>query len=89
MRTDRGGIQGEGRRLKALVAPLFLSLESVQEEWKGKQDKGSVSRHFLSDCLHILFSRDMARSTRDTDDANGGNQPFLLCFCETRDDSDA
>jgi hypothetical protein len=55
-----------------------------EDSKKGKQDKGSVSRHLLSDCLHILFSRDARRPARDMPFRNGGNPPFCPRNRETQ-----
>lgn len=76
MHTDRWEFRGERRRRKALVSPPFLSRGGEKEGREGKQDKGSVSRHRLSDCLHILFLRDNRTPTRDSSLKNGGDPPF-------------
>src|SRR5688572_17315445 len=66
------GATSSGRRASA----LFLSRQGNEGEGAKKeermQDKGSVSRHMPSDCLHILFSRDSAQRTRDSVRRNGG-----------------
>jgi hypothetical protein len=49
--------------------------EGQEEGEKRKQEKGNVPWTSLSVCLHIVFSRDMARGARDTLLRNGGNPP--------------
>lgn len=60
------------RRLGVSSAP-FSSLGDAEEEKKGKQDKGSVSRPCISYCLHILFSGDSSLRLRDRPARNDGN----------------
>jgi len=76
------------RRLSVSSAP-FSSLGDAEEGRKGKQDKGSVSRHCLSDCLHILFSRDNSLRLRDSRARNGENPPFSPRNCKTQVHFDA
>jgi hypothetical protein len=83
MRTDAYGLRGERRRRKALVTSPFLSCEGGKEGREGKQDKGSVSRPALSDCLHIAFSRDRRLAPRDRLPKNGGNPRLLSQNRET------
>lgn len=64
------------RRGLGISSAPFSSLGDAEKERKGKQDKGSVSRHCVSDCLHILFSRDSRLQLRDCRKRNGGNLPF-------------
>jgi hypothetical protein len=49
----------------------------------GKQDKGSVSRPCSSDCLHIVFLRDMDSAARDLPFATGANPSFPCLLRET------
>lgn len=63
------------RRLGGGSAP-FSSLGDAKEGRKGKQDKGSVSRPCISDCLHILFSGGVRLRLRDSPARNGGNASF-------------
>jgi hypothetical protein len=76
MRTDQWGDRAERRRRFGGVSRPFLRRKEKGKGRKGKQDKGSVSRHCLSDCLHILFPRDMVSYVRDSGVKNGGNPPF-------------
>ncbi len=76
------------RRLSVSSAP-FSSLGDAEEGRKGKQDKGSVSRHCLSDCLHILFLGDSPLRLRDSPARNGGNLSFPPRNRETLGHSDA
>jgi len=71
-RTHRELSWRDRRRLGVSFAP-FSSLGDAEEGRKGKQDKGSVSRHCLSDCLHILFSGGVRLRLRDSPARNGGN----------------
>ena len=56
--------------------------EEREEGGKRKQEKGTVSRQVPSDCLHIVFPRDMARAPRDMLARIGRNPPFLARICE-------
>jgi hypothetical protein len=56
----------------------------MQEERKGMQEKGNVSRTLLCDCLHIVFSRDMRDAARDMLAGSGGKPPFSARIYETR-----
>jgi len=67
------GVRGRGLGISS--AP-FSSLGDAEEGRKGKQDKGSVSRHCISDCLHVLFLRDTRARGRDKWSRNGGNPSF-------------
>ena len=63
------------------VPAFFLSRgrgERQEKEGKRKQEKGNASQALPSDCLHIVFSRDMPRCARDMLVKIGGNPPFLL-----------
>jgi len=75
-RTHRGFSRGNKRRQLGVGSAPFSSLGDVEEGRKGKQDKGSVSRHLLRLCLHILFSRDSSLRLRDCRTRNVGNPPF-------------
>lgn len=59
------------------VPAYFLILGVVFEGEKGKQDKGNVSRTLPSDCLHIVFSRDMSLAVGDRLSRDAGNLPLL------------
>jgi hypothetical protein len=76
------------RRLGVSSAP-FSSLGDAEEGKKGKQDKGSVSRPCISNCLHILFSGDSTLRLRDSPARNGGNLSFPPRNRETLGHSDA
>src|SRR3546814_20015348 len=89
IRTDRSAYHGERRRRFGVVSPPFLSRKGGEEGREGKQDKGSVSRHCASDCLHILFPRDRRWATRDMASRNGANLPFLARNRETPGRRDA
>ncbi|MFN3795930.1 MAG: hypothetical protein ACK4S5_00420 [Sphingobium yanoikuyae] len=84
MRTDRQVVRVERRRRFGAVFSLFSRRNGKGGGGKGKQDKGSVSRPCLSDCLHILFLKDSGDAARDSRDENGGNLPFLARNCETQ-----
>ena len=88
-RTHRGFSRGDRRRQLGVGSAPFSSLGDAKEGRKGKQDKGNVSRHFLSDCLHILFSGDSRLQQRDSPARNGGNPSFPPGNCETSGHSDA
>lgn len=66
----------EGRRRLGVSSAPFWILGDAEEGRKGKQDKGSVSRHLLSDCLHIIFSGDSSQRLRDYHARTAGNAPF-------------
>src|SRR3546814_12507577 len=55
MRADRSGNRKERRRRSGAVSLPFLSRNGGEEGRERKQDKGSVSRHCISACMHILF----------------------------------
>ena len=61
--------------------PAISLSRDWEEEQKGKekrkQEKGNASQALLCDCLHIVFSRDIARAARDRQIQNDGNPPFL------------
>lgn len=88
-RTHRELSFGDRRRGLGINPALFSSLGSAEEGRKGKQDKGSVSRHFLSDCLHILFTGDSGLRLRDCRARIGGNPPFPARNRETPGHFDA
>ncbi len=50
---------------------------------KRKQEKGNVPWTSLSDCLHIVFPRDIATMSRDRFSKNGANPPFAGLWSET------
>jgi hypothetical protein len=56
-----------------------------EEAKRRKQEKGNASQALLSDCLHIVFSRDMPHCARDMLVKTGGNPPFSPPDCEIRD----
>lgn len=75
-RAEDADFDGEGQRRAGAFLPLLLGRSGEGKRRKGKQDKGSVSRHPPSHCLHILFSGDRHSRPRDSENANGTNQPF-------------
>jgi len=58
--------------------------EGQEGEEKRKQEKGKASRALLSNCLHIVFLRDMPRRARDMPGRIGGKSPFALQNREIR-----
>lgn len=83
MRTDREPMRGERRGLLGAVSPLLFGRRGQEAGKEGKQDKGSVSRRCISDCLHISFLRDKWRASRDSSSRNGRYPPSLVADCET------
>jgi len=82
-RTHRELSFGDRRRGLGINPALLSSLGSAEEGRKGKQDKGSVSRHSLSDCLHILF-RETGDGGRETAGAEMAEiRHFFTPNCET------
>lgn len=75
-RTHRELSCGDRRRRLSVSSAPFSSLGDAKKGRKGKQDKGSVSRHRLSDCLHIIFSGDSRLRLRDSPARNVGNASF-------------
>jgi len=65
MRTRQRGSVRAGRRRIGAVSALFLTRRGSSEGGQGKQDKGSVSRPWLSICLHIVSSGDRPSGARD------------------------
>lgn len=88
-RTHRKLSWRDRRRRLSVSSALLSSLGIAEEGRKGKQDKGSVSRHCLSDCLHILFSGDIRLRLRDSPARNGGNASFPPRNRETSEHFDA
>lgn len=83
MRTRQLGSVRAGRRRIGAAPALFFSRQGSNEGRQGKQDKGSVSRHWLSLCLHILFFGDTALDPRDRFLVLGGFPGFSLVPNET------
>ena len=83
MRTRERGSVRAGRRRIGAVSALFLSRRGSREGGQGKQDKGSVSRHVPSLCLHIVFSRDITSFVRDQRVIFGGFVGFFRRRNET------
>jgi hypothetical protein len=76
--SGRGAVPGWHR------IPAFILSRGWEEGGeKRKQEKGTVSRQAPSDCLHIVFSRDMQRCARDMLLKIGENPPFSPRNCET------
>ena len=88
-RTHRELSCGERRRRLGINPALFPNMGSAEEGRKRKQDKGSVSRHCVSDCLHTLFLEDRGDAARDSRHEIGGNSPFSCRDCETLGRRDA
>lgn len=88
-RTHRELYRGDRRRQLGVGSAPFSSLGDAEEGRKGKQDKGSVSQHRISACLHILFSGDNSLRLRDSRARNGGNPSFPPGIRETSGHSDA
>jgi len=65
MRTRKRGSVRAGRRRIGAVSALFLSRQGSNKGRQGKQDKGSVSRHWLSLCLHVISFGDTDLDPRD------------------------
>ena len=77
----------KGARGTAIGHDLALSSRWQRERKRGgegKQDKGSVSQHGPSTCLHILFSRDMVVCARDSAPQSPMNTGVLAASRETR-----
>lgn len=72
-RTHREFSCRDRRRQFGGSSAPFSSLGDAEEGRKGKQDKGSVSRPCISDCLHILFLGGSSLGLRDCRASNGGN----------------
>lgn len=80
---------GDRRRRPGVSSASFASLGDAEEGRKGKQDKGSVSRHCVSYCLHIFFSGDGSLRLRDSPASNGENPSFPPGIRETSGHFDA
>jgi hypothetical protein len=79
------GLANKNRRPRSEVACVHLSSrQRVKGGKSGKQDKGSVSRHCITLCLHILFPRDSNPELRDCRPRSGENAPFPPRNRETR-----
>src|SRR3546814_17912408 len=85
MRADRSGNRKERRRRSGAVSLPFLSRNGGEEGRERKQDKGSVSRHCISVCLHILFLGGRRKRPRDMAFAHGRNAPFSFSNRETQE----
>src|SRR3546814_15688636 len=85
MRADRSGNRKERRRRSGAVSLPFLSRNGGEEGRERKQDKGSVSRHCISVCLHILFLGGRRKRPRDMAFAHGRNAPFSFSHRETQE----
>lgn len=72
-RTHRELSWRDRRRQLGVGSATFSSLGDAEEGRRGKQDKGSVSRPCISDCLHILFLGGSSLGLRDCRASNGGN----------------
>jgi hypothetical protein len=82
MRIDRQRFDGESRDRGRVVSPMMWNASEGEEQGKngrkGKQDKGSVSGHTPTLCLHILLLRDRDHRQRDCDRGNDGIPPFIV-----------
>lgn len=88
-RTHRELSCRERRRRLGVSSAPFSSLGDAEEGRKGKQDKGSVSRPCISDCLHILFLGDSTLRLRDSPARNDRNPSFPPGIRETSGHFDA
>jgi hypothetical protein len=84
IRTDTSRAGRHQQRWPGLPAPGLLEPAGSEVRRRGKQDKGSVSRHCITLCLHILFPRDSSPKLRDCRPSNGENAPFPPRNRETR-----
>lgn len=88
-RTHRELSCRDRRQQLGVGSATFSSLGDAEEGRKSKQDKGSVSRPCVSDCLHILFSGDGSLRLRDSSARNGENPSFPPGIRETSEHFDA
>ena len=77
-------LDGVHRRCSRGTADRRVPVDDLRraEGERRKQDKGSVSRHCVTVCLHIFFLRDRRPPTGDKTLAYGENPPVLPANCE-------
>jgi hypothetical protein len=73
--SGRGAMSG-WHRVPAIFVSQSWGQGRVWQGGRGKQDKGTVSKTVPSDCLHIVFWRDMRLVKGDKLCGNGGFEPF-------------